>query len=95
MRRCWSGGILRKPSGLQPSRHKYENIPLLILDLRLDIVYSIGRLHLEGDGLACECFYEDLHSGNRWIADTADEMRRMRVDQRTGRSLILGAERSL
>ena len=38
-----------------------ETVPLLILDLGLDIVNGIGGLHLEGDGLSCEGLYEDLH----------------------------------
>jgi len=35
---------------------------LLVLDLGLDIVDSIGGLDLEGDGLSSESFNEDLHS---------------------------------
>jgi len=34
---------------------------LLILDLGLDIVNSITRFNLEGDGFPCESLYEDLH----------------------------------
>jgi len=34
---------------------------LLILDLGLDVVNSITRFNLEGDGLSCESLYEDLH----------------------------------
>jgi len=33
----------------------------LILDLTLDIVNRVRALHLEGDGLASERLYEDLH----------------------------------
>lgn len=36
---------------------------LLILDLGFDIFDGIRRLDLEGDGLARECFHEDLHLG--------------------------------
>jgi len=36
-------------------------LPLLILDLALDIVNCVGALHLESDGLARERLYEDLH----------------------------------
>jgi len=36
-------------------------LPFLVLDLALDIVDSVRALHLEGDGLARECLYEDLH----------------------------------
>jgi len=34
---------------------------LLVLDLGLDIVDGVGRLHLEGDSLAREGLHEDLH----------------------------------
>ena len=37
--------------------------PLLVLNLRLHVVDGIGRLHIEGDGLAGERLYEDLHRG--------------------------------
>jgi hypothetical protein len=33
------------------------------LDLGLDIVDGVGRLHLEGDSLTREGFDEDLHDG--------------------------------
>ena len=35
--------------------------PFLILDLGLDIVDGVRRLHLKGDGLAREGLYENLH----------------------------------
>jgi hypothetical protein len=35
--------------------------PFLVLDLGLDIVDGVGRLHLKGDGLAREGLHEDLH----------------------------------
>ena len=35
---------------------------LLVLDLGLDVVDGVGRLHLEGDGLAGESLDEDLHT---------------------------------
>ena len=35
--------------------------PLLVLNLGLDIVDSVGRLHLKGDGLPREGLDEDLH----------------------------------
>ena len=35
----------------------------LVLDLGLDIVDGVGRLDLEGDGLAREGLDEDLHDG--------------------------------
>ena len=35
---------------------------LLVLDLLLDIVDSIGGLHLEGDGLSSQRLDEDLHA---------------------------------
>ena len=34
---------------------------LLVLDLGLDIVDGVGRLHLEGDGLPREGLDENLH----------------------------------
>jgi hypothetical protein len=34
---------------------------LLVLDLCLDIVDGVGRINLEGDGLAGHGFDEDLH----------------------------------
>jgi hypothetical protein len=36
---------------------------LLVLDLLLDLVDRIGRLNLEGDGLASQGLDEDLHCG--------------------------------
>src|SRR5699024_4500254 len=36
---------------------------LLVLDLGLDVLDSIARLDLEGDGLASQSFHEDLHVG--------------------------------
>jgi hypothetical protein len=35
----------------------------LVLNFRLDILDCVRWLHLEGDGLASQCFHEDLHSG--------------------------------
>ena len=35
---------------------------LLVLDLRLNIVDRVGRLHLEGDSLARQRLNEDLHA---------------------------------
>jgi len=43
---------------------------LLVLDLRLDIINSVARLDLQGDGLSGERLYKDLHS----TAETKDEM---------------------
>jgi hypothetical protein len=34
----------------------------LVLNLRLDVVGRVGRLHLEGNGFTCEGFDEDLHT---------------------------------
>ena len=34
---------------------------LLVLNLSLDVVDSVGRLHLKGDGLASEGLNKDLH----------------------------------
>jgi hypothetical protein len=35
---------------------------LLILDLGLDVLNGVRRLHIEGDGFACEGLHEDLHA---------------------------------
>ena len=35
---------------------------LLVLDLRLHVVDGVGRLHLQGDGLASQGLHEDLHA---------------------------------
>ena len=35
--------------------------PLLVLDLRLHILNGVGRLHLQGDGLARQGLHKDLH----------------------------------
>ena len=34
---------------------------LLVLDLGLDVLDGVRRLHLEGDRLACQSLHEDLH----------------------------------
>ena len=63
MRRCWSGGILcESKSSATVFRHQVQCcLPLLVLDLALDIVDRVRALHLESDGLAGERLYEDLH----------------------------------
>ncbi|KAF7078315.1 hypothetical protein CFC21_082774 [Triticum aestivum] len=38
---------------------------LLVLDLGLDIVDGVRRLHLKGDGLARQCLHKDLHLQRR------------------------------
>ena len=43
---------------------------LLVLNLRLDVIDGVGRLHLEGDGLAGESLHEDLHSYSIGLSDT-------------------------
>ena len=40
---------------------KVLHSPFLILDLGLDIVDGVGRLHLKGDGLPRKGLDEDLH----------------------------------
>ena len=37
----------------------------LVLDLGLDVIDCIGRLHLEGDGLAGKGLHKDLHGYHR------------------------------
>ena len=38
-----------------------KHIPLFVLDLCLDVVDSVGRLHLKGDCLPRKGLDEDLH----------------------------------
>merc|ERR1711870_222634 len=45
---------------------------LLILDLCLDIVYGVGSLHIQSDGLAGQCLDKDLHAS----AEAEDEVER-------------------
>ena len=45
---------------------------LLVLNLRLHVLDSIGRLHIEGDRLSSQSLNEDLHA----TAKTQDEMER-------------------
>jgi len=44
--------------------------PLLVLDLRLDILNSVRGLDLEGDGLSSQGFDKDLHT----TTETKDQM---------------------
>ena len=41
------------------------DLPLLVLNLGLDVIDGIGGLHLEGDGLSGQGFNKDLHSAQR------------------------------
>merc|ERR1712079_436707 len=38
---------------------------LLVLDLGLDILNGVRRLHLQGDGLSGQCLDEDLHTSSQ------------------------------
>ena len=38
---------------------------LLVLDLGLDILNGVRRLHLQGDGLPGQCLDEDLHTSSQ------------------------------
>merc|ERR1711878_168329 len=38
---------------------------LLVLDLGLDILNRVRRLHLQGDGLPGQCLDEDLHTSSQ------------------------------
>ena len=54
--------------------------PLLVLNLRLHIVDRVGRLDLQGDGLAREGLDEDLHTTTEtkdWDADIRQNMRQI------------------
>jgi len=44
-----------------------KHLPLLVLDLGLDVIDGIRGLNLEGDGLAGEGLHEDLHGGCVWM----------------------------
>lgn len=54
-RRSGLRGRLQRPA-TEESRQR-------TLNLGLDIVDCVGRLHLKGDGLAREGLHEDLHDG--------------------------------
>jgi hypothetical protein len=54
---------------------------LLVLDLRLHIVDGVGRLDLEGDGLAGEGLDEDLHDGD-WGAVRCLGLEYSKIEQR-------------
>merc|ERR1712049_93380 len=43
---------------------------LLVLNLGLDVLDGVGRLHLQGNGLAGQGLYEDLHTST----ETENEM---------------------
>ena len=44
-------------------RGKYRSaLTFLVLNLALHVVDGVRRLHFQGDGLSCQCLYEDLHS---------------------------------
>ena len=47
---------------------------LLVLNLRLDVVDGVGRLHLEGDSLASQRLDKDLHTATQ----TQDYRRQVR-----------------
>ena len=56
---------------LNPTKSKREYLPLLILDLGLDVVDGIRRLDLKRDGLAGQRLHEDLHTAT----EAEDEMK--------------------
>jgi hypothetical protein len=73
------GGAARAPAAAR------WLLTLLVLDLGLDIVDGVGRLHLEGDSLAREGLDEDLHlaaargggrRGGRWSDRARQRARR-------------------
>ena len=51
---------------LEVTKEAQSSSPLLVLDFGLDIVDSVGRLHLEGDSLARQGLDEDLHLGEKF-----------------------------
>lgn len=52
-----------------------NNIPLLVLDLSLDIVDGVGRLHLKGDRLPREGLDENLHFWRSMSMSSSTERR--------------------
>ena len=44
---------------------------LLVLDLLLDVLDRVRRLHLEGDGLAGQRLHEDLHARSTAVTRTS------------------------
>ena len=51
--------------GLDKSFNQVERVadlPLLVLDLGLDIIDSVRGFDLEGNCLSSECLHEDLHA---------------------------------
>jgi hypothetical protein len=47
--------------------HELPDVPFLVLDFGLDVLDSVGILHLEGDGLPGEGFDEYLHLEQLWV----------------------------
>ena len=43
-------------------QEKKQQLTLLVLDLALHVVDGVRGLHLQGDGLACQCLHKDLHA---------------------------------
>ena len=39
-----------------------NNLPLLVLDLRLDIIDRVRGFNLESDGFSCKSLHENLHT---------------------------------
>jgi hypothetical protein len=74
MRRCWSGGILYIPVRTSGARSAKANAPLLVLDLGLDVVDGVGRLHLEGDRLTREGLDKNLEGSLSQSSSATGEM---------------------
>ena len=60
-----------------------RNVPFLVLDLGLDVIDGVRRLHLKGDSLAGECLYKDLHSAEKRNVERCGTQR-LRFDLRLG-----------
>ena len=63
---------------------------LLVLDLGLDVVDGVRRLHLKSDGLARQCLHKDLHNALRDERTENGTRTRLRGNETT--CLVSGAE---
>src|ERR1700749_429769 len=82
-------------SDMTPRSVAKELSPFLVLDLGFDIVNSIRRFHLEGDGLSSKSLDKDLHAvarvrqcGNQLSFDNTIDYRKINTKE-VGRSTYL------
>ena len=55
---------------------------LLVLDLGLDVLNRVGRLDLEGDGLAGQGLDENLHACGRQVIKLGKQTKKKKISQR-------------